>query len=122
MHTLRCRSIFCECQQRFMYTVDKLHHRTAHLYKRHKQRGPCMLTLRCRNIFRFRQRFLLHCVVQLRSGPKDRRQRHKQHRPCLCIMSDWEILYCVQPERLRELDHMQHYHRSGKQRRVYDSG
>eukprot|EP00945_MAST-04E_sp_MAST-4E-sp1_P005374 g5374.t1 len=53
---------------------------------------------------------------QLRSRSEDNRQWYKQRRPYLRSMFDWEILYCVQPEHLHELDRMQRYHRSGKHR------
>ena len=98
-----------------MPTVDKLLHRPVHRYKRHKQHQPWLFTLRHWKIFHLRKCILLHCVVQLCSGTKDSGQRHRNHRPYLRSMFDWEILYRNQPEHLHKLDHLQRYHRSGKQ-------
>eukprot|EP00945_MAST-04E_sp_MAST-4E-sp1_P003599 g3599.t1 len=49
-------------------------------------------------------------------------QRHCNHRPYMRNMSDWNILYRNQPERMHELDHMQHYYRSRKRRWFYYRG
>ena len=80
-----------------------------------------MQQLHYRDVFHHRQRILLHRLVRLRSGSEDSCQRHEQHRPYLRSMPERAVCYCIQPEHLHELDDVQRYHRSGKQRRFYYS-
>ena len=80
-----------------------------------------MQQLHCREVFHLRQRIFLHRLVRLRSRSKDRCQRHCNHGPYLRSMPSRAIFYRVQPEHLHELDDVQRYHRSGKQRGFYYS-
>eukprot|EP00945_MAST-04E_sp_MAST-4E-sp1_P003402 g3402.t1 len=80
MHTLRCRSIFRECQRRFMHAMGELRSRPKDSRQRHKQHRPHLRSMHDGAIFYRVQPEHLRELDRMQCHHRSGKQRRFCHR------------------------------------------